>query len=164
MVVRVPPQRPPMPRLRCADAPATASLFIQLSMRRQPLATGLPILDLLLPLRRPPTVGTRSVRAHHAASTGKIVNPRHLASSSGTLLSRAWGGIIPPTAVPNSRATALSSPARAFSSSSPWRATHAIFNPQVDDDGKDMMLEITPRAAQACPFPSSPPPLHLLQN
>ncbi|KAK3906511.1 hypothetical protein C8A05DRAFT_40705 [Staphylotrichum tortipilum] len=139
---------PSMPRLRCADAPATASLFIQLSMRRQPLSAGLPILDLLLPLRRPPTVITRSVRSHHAASGGGIANTRHLTPSSGAQLPRAWDKTRPPTILPNSSPAAFNSPVRAFSSSSPWRATHAIFNPQMDDDGKDMMLEITPRAAQ----------------
>ncbi|KAL2189123.1 hypothetical protein L209DRAFT_763703 [Thermothelomyces heterothallicus CBS 203.75] len=40
------------------------------------------------------------------------------------------------------------SSSRTFSTSAACRATHAIFNPQVDEDGDEMMLEITPRAAK----------------
>ncbi|KAH6658026.1 hypothetical protein BKA67DRAFT_506220, partial [Truncatella angustata] len=37
---------------------------------------------------------------------------------------------------------------RMFSATSMSRKTQAIRNPQVDEDGNEMMLEITPRAAQ----------------
>lgn len=36
---------------------------------------------------------------------------------------------------------------RPFSSTASWRRTQAVYNPQKDDDGNDMLLEITPRAA-----------------
>jgi Fe-S cluster assembly iron-binding protein IscA len=50
--------------------------------------------------------------------------------------------------IPKARTTPLHPLSRPFSTSSPRRATHAIYNPQVDDDGKDMVLEITQRAAK----------------
>ncbi|KAK4169292.1 hypothetical protein QBC43DRAFT_307375 [Cladorrhinum sp. PSN259] len=37
---------------------------------------------------------------------------------------------------------------RAFSTTLPIRATHTIYNPQHDEDGKEMVLEITPRAGK----------------
>lgn len=36
---------------------------------------------------------------------------------------------------------------RTFSTSPAACATHTIFNPQLDEDGNEMKLEITPRAA-----------------
>ncbi|KAK4033155.1 hypothetical protein C8A01DRAFT_50201 [Parachaetomium inaequale] len=130
-----------MPRLRCANAPATASLFVQLSMRRQAVSGGLPILDLLLPLPSR-LVRAPSVRAYHIVSTRGIVGAHQRGSCPSTPSSTPWGGAAKP------RATPLNPTSQAFSTSSPWRATHAIFNPQVDDDGKDMVLEITQRAAK----------------
>ncbi|KAK0723009.1 hypothetical protein B0T26DRAFT_626166, partial [Lasiosphaeria miniovina] len=37
---------------------------------------------------------------------------------------------------------------RSFTTSAARRATHAIFNPQVDGEGREMVLEITARAAK----------------
>src|SRR5262249_42804767 len=48
-------------------------------------------------------------------------------------------------------------PARAFSTTPSRSATHAIYNPQRDEDGKEMMLEITPRAAKVS-FTTARPP------
>jgi iron-sulfur cluster assembly 2 len=45
---------------------------------------------------------------------------------------------------------------RGFSGTSYRRMTKAIHNPQVDEDGKEMMLEITPRAAQVTSTPRMP--------
>ncbi len=139
-----------MLRLRCANAPTTAGLFVQLSMRRQAAVSGgLPILDLLLPFPRR-SVGEPSIRAHHIASARRAVN---------TPNSRPWRAATSHNTLPKCRATPLSRPTRAFSTSPAWRATHAVFNPQVDDDGKEMILEITPRAADVCyPHPTLPSP------
>ena len=146
--------RPSMPRLRCANAPTTAGLFVQLSMRRQAAVSGgLPILDLLLPFPRR-SVGAPSIRAHHVASAGRAASS---AFASRAPNSRPWRATASHSILPICRATPLNSPARAFSTSHPWRATHAIFNPQVDDDGKEMILEITPRAADVCYPPSTLP-------
>ncbi|KAL2020846.1 hypothetical protein VTK56DRAFT_7939 [Thermocarpiscus australiensis] len=127
-----------MPQLRCPNPPATARLFIQLSMRNRPVERGLPILDLLLPLPAR-SMGPLSVRAHRAVSS---------AATSSARTSRSWRGALSDSPLPRTRTTPLSPATRAFSASPTWRATRAIFNPQVDDDGKEMTLEITPRAAK----------------
>lgn len=140
-----------MPRLRCANAPTAAGLFVQLSMRRQAAVSGgLPILDLLLPFPRR-SAGAPSTRAHHIASAERAAS---MASASRASNSRPWRAATSHSTPPTWRATPLNPPTRAFSTSPPWRATRAIFNPQVDDDGKEMILEITPRAADVC----YPPP------
>ncbi|KAK4106958.1 hypothetical protein N658DRAFT_462067 [Parathielavia hyrcaniae] len=137
-----------MSRLRCSNAPTTAGVFVQLSMCRQLTAAGLPILDLFLPLPRQ-AVGAPAVRARYVVSTARAVEARHLALSSATpMSSRKWTGATPRIPI-STKTKPRSIPAnRLFSTSSPWRSTHAIFNPQTDDDGKEMMLEITPRAAK----------------
>ncbi|KAK0637362.1 hypothetical protein B0T17DRAFT_483431 [Bombardia bombarda] len=133
-----------MPPLRCANAPATASLFIQLSMRRFAAVSpgagaAAPILDLLLPLRS----AAGSTRACYAAAG---ISQQH----------RQWKGL---QATASSRpqrpttgaaaANAAAAARRAFFSTTPAsRATHAVFNPQVDEEGKEMILAITPRAAK----------------
>jgi hypothetical protein len=148
-----------MSRLRCANTPATATLFIQLSMRRQAVSCGLPILDILLPV---PSRAARApfIRAHHAASTGTIADTHHHTPSPTGLGCKPGRARPPHSALSKSRTTPLRTPSRPFSTSSSWRTTHAIFNPQVDDDGKDMMLEITPRAAKVL----QPPVAHLLPS
>ncbi|KAH6627577.1 hypothetical protein F5144DRAFT_593775 [Chaetomium tenue] len=137
---------PRMPRLRCANAPSTATLFIQLSMRRQAVSCGLPILDVLLPVSSQ-AARAPFTRAHHVASTGRITDAHRHEPSSAAVCRPGRGGT-PRSTLPKARATPLRLLSRPFSTSSSWRATHAIFNPQVDDDGKDMVLEITQRAAK----------------
>ncbi|KAK4250612.1 putative iron sulfur assembly protein [Corynascus novoguineensis] len=138
-----------MPRLRCVNAPATASVFIQLSMRRHVASGGLTILDLLLPASFRPN-RSLPLRPYHHVSTQRVVDgyrqvpvfaaqsrrpPWSIATSRGGELSK-------------SRTAPLNLSCQTFSTSFTRRATHAIFNPQVDDEGNEMMLEITPRAAK----------------
>ncbi|KAK3494304.1 uncharacterized protein B0T23DRAFT_403302 [Neurospora hispaniola] len=105
-----------MPPLRCANAPAPASLFVQLSMRR---TAPSPILaDILLPLR---------ARAHHSVA-------RRIATVPTTT----------PVSKTPWRARQSLSPSqfnmRLFTTTAPSKATHTLFNPQNDEDGNEMRL------------------------
>ncbi|KAK3356907.1 hypothetical protein B0T25DRAFT_537695 [Lasiosphaeria hispida] len=117
-----------MPQLRCANAPRTAGLFIQLSMRRHALSPALPVLDLLLPLRASHRATLTTAARRTPASLHPFVNQ-----------TTPWR--------PTKLSPAPNPTARTFSTSPARRATHAIFNPQHGEDGKEMMLEITARAA-----------------
>ncbi|KAK5653165.1 hypothetical protein OQA88_9264 [Cercophora sp. LCS_1] len=112
-----------MASISCANAPRTASLFIQLSMRRP---TPHPILDLLLPLQ--------AMRRAH--------------SFAGTIASQPAIQTARPFPRRSAARNTIQGQARAFSTSGTKKATHAIHNPQIDEDGKEMMLEITQRAAK----------------
>ncbi|EGO57393.1 hypothetical protein NEUTE1DRAFT_80895 [Neurospora tetrasperma FGSC 2508] len=105
-----------MPPLRCANAPAPASLFVQLSMRR---TAPSPILaDILLPLR---------ARAHHSVA-------RRIATVPTTT---------PVSKTPWRTRQSLSSSQfnmRLFTTTAPSKATHTLFNPQNDEDGNEMRL------------------------
>jgi len=130
-----------MTSLRCVNPPTTASLFIQLSMRRQTVTSALPILDLLLPLRA-------SCRTHHSTA---------IAAAQAAARSRAT--VVAPFIESPRKAFQLPAarfPLRSFSTTRMRRATHAIFNPQHDDDGNEMTLEITQRAAKVCLRPRYP--------
>ncbi|KAI1085624.1 hypothetical protein F5B20DRAFT_575130 [Whalleya microplaca] len=116
-----------MPPIHCANASSTASaakLFLQLCARRTTVtnSSSSSILDLLLPPRPPPA------RALHLRSPRTVP----LRSSRGRNLIAHH--VKPP-------------PPRPFSTSGPWRKTAVLYNPQRDEEGKEMMLEITPRAA-----------------
>ncbi|KAK1835145.1 iron-sulfur assembly protein 2 [Podospora conica] len=108
-----------MPPRPCLNPPSPASLFIQLSMRRHAAAAGTPLLDLLVPTAR--TYTTRTTTKTTARPS--LFPPR-----------------TPQRPLPLQR--------RPLSTSHPRLATHAIFNPQIDEEGKEMMLEITARAAK----------------
>ncbi|KAI5863047.1 hypothetical protein GGS23DRAFT_567965 [Durotheca rogersii] len=120
---------PPRPRLRaCSSAAASpasslATVFVRLSMRTPapaaPLAAGVSILDVLIPPAK------RPVRALHMAGASRRATKQPSA-------------VVPPSLPP---------PRRLFSSTAPWRRTAVVYNPQKDDNGNDMLLEITPRAA-----------------
>ena len=55
-----------------------------------------------------------------------------------------------PTVISNSHSVPSSRRRRPFSSSSAVRATTVVQNPRVDDDGVDMSIEISERAAKVC--------------
>lgn len=118
-----------MPPLRCPNAPAPASLFVRLSMRRTAQS---PILaDILLPLR---------TRAHHTAA-------RRIATTAPTVapvFKAQWRTRQSSLPISQSSQQRL----RLFMTSAPRKATHTLFNPQNDEDGNEMVLEITERAAK----------------
>ncbi|KAI1641024.1 hypothetical protein F4809DRAFT_295522 [Biscogniauxia mediterranea] len=125
-----------MPPLHCANASTTsaAKLFLQLCARRSSVAPISPtssILDVLLPPRTrtfhlPPAARSPS---RPAAATTVVAIP------SGTGYFKQ--GVAPPP--PPRR--------RGFASTGAWRKTQVVYNPQRDEDGNVMLLEITPRAA-----------------
>ncbi|KAK3313739.1 hypothetical protein B0H66DRAFT_566863 [Apodospora peruviana] len=121
-----------MPPLRCcaANAPAPATLFVQLSTLR-PVAS--PILENILVPRQFYATAGRQI----ATATATATKPWTIPSSStvrGTIQRPRWRH-------------GVRQQMRAFTVSPKPRTTHAIFNPKVDEDGKEMKLEITPRAA-----------------
>ncbi|OIW34127.1 hypothetical protein CONLIGDRAFT_641183 [Coniochaeta ligniaria NRRL 30616] len=111
-----------MASLRCPNASSSAKLFVQLSLRHQYLARPAQLFDLLVP----------AASAHYHT---EAVRRQQNHSYSGVLL--------PPPSL-----THIPSPRRRFSTSPSHRRTQALYNPQQDEDGKEMMLEITPRAAK----------------
>ncbi|KAI0200460.1 hypothetical protein F4808DRAFT_428930 [Astrocystis sublimbata] len=117
-----------MPPLRCANAPSTAKLFVQLYARSTSSS-----LDVLLP----PRTQARALSLYPGAP--RTSNPKAPISSR-------FGAVIRRQSVQTPRPVSRSS-RRTFTSSRPLAKTLAIHNPQIDDDGNDMALEITPRAA-----------------
>ncbi|KAI1265241.1 hypothetical protein F5Y18DRAFT_63784 [Xylariaceae sp. FL1019] len=121
-----------MPPVPCSHAPSTARLFVQLYARRSAscLAGALPsastpILDVLLPPRpqlRALQSSCRAFASHIRPSTRASVqacnpSPRTIAGK------------------------------RTFSTSPSLARTQAVHNPQTDEDGNEMAMDITPRAA-----------------
>ncbi|KAI0402924.1 hypothetical protein F4802DRAFT_331768 [Xylaria palmicola] len=102
----------------CANAPSTARLFVQLCS-----PSSASILDVLLPPRA-------QARALHVAAA------RRNAPISGRIAASI-----------DARRQAVMGGSRAFNTSRPLARTLAVRNPQKDEDGNDMTLEITPRAA-----------------
>ncbi|CAJ2506381.1 Uu.00g005110.m01.CDS01 [Anthostomella pinea] len=108
-----------MPPLRCANSPPAAKLFLQLCAGRSSVPPAASsILDVLLPAH---------TRTYHLAATR---NPTTRTA-----------------AIPAQSSLRQDVARRSFSSTSAWRRTQAIYNPQQDEDGNEMLMEITPRAA-----------------
>ncbi|KAI0541481.1 hypothetical protein GGR58DRAFT_430448 [Xylaria digitata] len=116
-----------MPPIPCANPPSVAKLFVQLYARRSAASISATqnsssILDVLLPPRT-------QARAFHIGVARNNV-PRMIAASRSSASIHA-----------------CRQAGRVFSTSKPLAKTFAIHNPQTDEDGNDMTLEITPRAA-----------------
>ncbi|KAI0165922.1 hypothetical protein GGR57DRAFT_142329 [Xylariaceae sp. FL1272] len=124
-----------MPPRPCCHAPSAARLLVQLYARRgasslagaQSSATT-SILDVLLP-----------PRAQLRALQGGASSSRTFASHIGTS---------PRTSVHTCNASSAAVAGKQTFSTSPLLArTQAVHNPQKDEDGNEMAMEITPRAA-----------------
>ncbi|KAI1116200.1 hypothetical protein F5Y14DRAFT_408523 [Nemania sp. NC0429] len=113
-----------MPPIRCANAPSAARLFVQLSAR----SSSNPVLDVLLP---PRGAQPRAFYAHVAGDGGAPGQPMPSRVAANATAARRQ-----PVAVK-----------RTFGTSRLLAKTLAVHNPQTDEDGNAMMLEITPRAA-----------------
>ncbi|KAI0603142.1 hypothetical protein F4775DRAFT_14829 [Biscogniauxia sp. FL1348] len=130
-----------MPPLHCANASAAsaAKLFLQLCARRSSVAPISPtssILDVLLPPR---------ARAFHL--------PRVAARSPSRPATATIVAVPSRTGYFRQGATPPAVRWRGFASTGTWRKTQVIYNPQSDEDGNVMLLEITPRAANLNPTP-----------
>lgn len=113
---------------RCVNAPSAAKLFVQLSTGARQSS----ILEVLLPRQQ-----TRTLRTATAITPRRRSHPVAIHRQAQQHATRSHHGLAAPF-----------SSRRAFSSTTARRRTQAIRNPQVDEEGKEMMLEITPRAAQ----------------
>lgn len=113
---------------RCINPPSAAKLFVQLSAGARQSSS---ILEVFLP---------RQQHIRHLRTVTTVQQPKSSTCSVQRSIVRSHASLRNPSSQSLSR--------RAFSSTSSRRRTQAIRNPQVDEEGKEMMLEITPRAAQ----------------
>ncbi|KAH7000143.1 hypothetical protein EDB80DRAFT_103999 [Ilyonectria destructans] len=118
-----------MARIRCSNAPSAARSFLQLAHRSysSTATQSSTPLEFLFPRCAPSAsrstkVSATSSRAHVHARNINLGRTREF-----------------PIQLPSRRH---------FSSSPAWQQTRSILNTQKDEDGNEMMLEITPRAAK----------------
>lgn len=138
--------------LSCSNSLSAAKLFVQLAPKR----ASEPVLEFLLPRSR----SAISTRPYHNSSSVHAPRPQ---SSTPTQHGRfqssmAWRiprGILAVNASPSAIIP------KPFAHTTRRGYTQAVYNPQQDEDGNDMTLEITPRAAKvrAKTCPRSSPPL-----
>ncbi|KAK8057855.1 hypothetical protein PG996_011792 [Apiospora saccharicola] len=126
-------------RSRCTNPASAARLFVQLSRTCAQQPSQRAPLDILLPA---------STRSFHSG----LVPRSRITSPISSHRSRST-----PTSSPKrttAACTASTTTTRSFGSTSARQMTQAIYNPQKDEDGNDMVLEITPRAANVSPLPN----------
>ncbi|KAK7703953.1 [4Fe-4S] proteins maturation [Diaporthe eres] len=123
--------------LGCSNSLSAAKLFVQLAPKRG----SEPVLEFLLPRSR----SAISSRTLHSSS----VRARRLETTTGTR-----HGSLPTTvgwSIPRGLLHANYAPStisKTFAHTARRRYTQAVYNPQQDEDGNDMTLDITPRAAK----------------
>ncbi|TGJ88136.1 hypothetical protein E0Z10_g656 [Xylaria hypoxylon] len=123
-----------MPPIPCANPPSAAKLFVQLYARRSASSSlaaihgSSSILDVLLPPRTQGRAFYVSAARNNAPRTIATPIASRIGASTNAHRQAVVGRMV-------------------FSTSRPLAKTLAVHNPQIDDDGNDMALEITPRAA-----------------
>ncbi|KAI2468575.1 hypothetical protein F4781DRAFT_264641 [Annulohypoxylon bovei var. microspora] len=125
--------QPPLP-MRCVRTSSLARVFVRLLSTSAPSAassssSSSSILELLLPPR---------TRALHLAASREV--------RPAPLRSRSARNARPRSNDRNNSGVHVAA-RRPFSATAGWRKTQVVHNPQQDEDGNDMVLEITPRAA-----------------
>lgn len=132
--------------MACANSVSAARLFLQITSRRtlsSPAAAASPLLDILLP---PPAAAasrfffgssSSSRRAIPTCTAGPLLAPPRANNHPRRHAAARSGGTGPH---PANTARFSVTPAR--------RETKTLYNPQRDEDGNEMSLEITPRAAK----------------
>lgn len=123
--------------MTCVNPVSTAKLFMQLA----PSRTTQPVLDFLVPRSRALATTSTSTPAFRRDPSKTVRLP-----GLGTNASRA-GPRWRIRSIQYSPRPAISGPVVGFRASS-RRYTQTAYNPQKDDDGNEMKLEITPRAAK----------------
>ncbi|WYZ40026.1 hypothetical protein EsH8_IV_000367 [Colletotrichum jinshuiense] len=115
--------------LRCVHAPSSANIFVQLARRTPTSTPPAPILSVLIPRWKPAAVATARV------SIG----------ASRSCSSEAFSRIRAPQRFV--RRIVLQQ-TRTFTVSATRSQTRCAYNPQTDEDGQEMKLEITDRAGK----------------
>ncbi|EPE06894.1 iron-sulfur cluster assembly accessory protein [Ophiostoma piceae UAMH 11346] len=136
------------PRRRAVCPRKTAR--VSSSLLTSPAAPASPILDFLLPSFAFRSYGTSPVPASQPATTLNQSHPRRqLASSHSQTLFGSRRPLSSLTSLPCSGTRMAVQPSRRCFSTSPRRQnTKTLLNPQMDDDGNEMRLELTARAAK----------------
>ncbi|KAK2050864.1 iron-sulfur cluster assembly accessory protein [Colletotrichum somersetense] len=117
-----------MAALRCAHAPSSANIFIQLARRTNPTSNHpAPILSVFVPRWKSMTTATRGFgtsRKCCSENTPRRSLPRRYVR------------------------TMVQQQTRAFTASAARGRTRCAWNPKKDEDGQEMKLEITDRAGK----------------
>ncbi|KAK2003358.1 iron-sulfur cluster assembly accessory protein [Colletotrichum falcatum] len=114
--------------LRCAHAPSSANIFVQLARRTNPTTNHqAPVLSVLVPRWKSTTTATRGLSASRKCCSETIFRR----SSPQRYVRRT-----------------LEQQTRAFTASSARGQTRCAWNPKKDEDGQEMKLEITDRAGK----------------
>ncbi|OLN95559.1 Iron-sulfur cluster assembly 2-like protein, mitochondrial [Colletotrichum chlorophyti] len=109
--------------LRCVHAPSSATIFVQLARRTTPQPTQFaPILSVLVPRWKP--VARNGARKYTSEAITRNATSQRCAQR------------------------VVRQQTRAFTASASWRQTRCVWNPQTDEDGQEMKLEITERAGK----------------
>ncbi|GKT46749.1 iron-sulfur cluster insertion protein ErpA 2 [Colletotrichum spaethianum] len=115
--------------IRCVHAPSSANVFIQLARRTTPTSnTPAPILSVLVPRWKPVTTNTQAGLCASRKCSSEAISRRE---SPQRYFRRT-----------------VYQQTRAFTVSAMRRQTRCAWNPKKDEDGKEMMLEITDRAGK----------------